>query len=47
MPATHVGRLWKRLEDQRLLRDEATFIDDVKLKTTYAGKQDRNGCREL
>jgi len=29
MPAPHVGRPLKRLEDQRLLRGEATFIDDL------------------
>jgi aerobic carbon-monoxide dehydrogenase large subunit len=32
MPATtYVGRSWKRLEDQRLLRGEARFIDDLKM----------------
>src|SRR5262245_64774713 len=31
MPAPLVGRPYKRLEDQRLLRGEASFIDDLRL----------------
>jgi aerobic carbon-monoxide dehydrogenase large subunit len=31
MPATYVGRSLKRLEDRRLLRGEAMFIDDLKI----------------
>src|SRR5262245_55487609 len=31
MPATYVGRSLKRVEDQRLLRGEAMFIDDLKM----------------
>src|SRR5215510_3056176 len=34
MSATYVGRSLKRVEDQRLLRGEAMFIDDVKMVGT-------------